>query len=161
MHSRPLAILALALAVAGCASKPTIRTDVAPGANFAQYQTFSWISSGVPAGMNPMLGERIRNGVETALTAKGYTKVDPGPGDLSLAYTVGAERKTDITTYGAFGRGLDISQYTEGRLTIDAFDTKTQRPVWHGSATQVIDPGGDPSRVDPVVSETMARFPPR
>jgi hypothetical protein len=161
MKHRTLATLALALALSGCASKPTIKTDVAPGANFAQYQTYSWISAGVPQGMNPIVGQRVHDAVDGAMTAKGYTRVDQGQGDLALAYTVGAQRMTDITTYGPYGRGIDVYQYVQGHLTIDAFDSKAQRPVWHGSATQVIDPNGDASKIDAVVAETMAKFPPR
>jgi hypothetical protein len=161
MNRRTLALAAIALTVAACASKPTIKTDVAPGANFAQYRTYSWISSGVPAGMDPVIGARIRSAVDSAMTSKGYTLADPGPGDLSMAYTVGAQEKTDVSTYGAFGRGLNVYQYTQGRLTVDAFDSKTQAPVWHGSATQQINPGGDPAKVDGVVAQVMAKFPPR
>ena len=93
-------------------AKPKISADTTPGANFASYRTFAFANAQPPAGRNPVAWERIRQGVEQGLTGKGYAKADAG--DLSVIITVGARDKTDIETWGRFGRQVDVYQYTEG-----------------------------------------------
>ena len=156
-----LAVLAAPVALSACATKPQVSSEVTRGANLAAYQTFSFVNATPPAGMNPVTFERIRQDVASALTAKGYTKA-AGQGDLSVIITLGARERTDINTWGAFGRQIDVNQYTEGKMAVDVFSTQTQQPLWHGQATQTIDPNRpDPTVVDTAVAEVMARFPPR
>jgi len=158
MNRRSIALILGALALSACASAPTVSSDTTPGANFANYKSYTWVNPLPPAGMNPVSFERIRQGVDGALSAKGYSKADPG--DLSVILTMGAQDKTDINTWGRFGRQVDVYQYTEGKLSVDVFDTKTKQPLWHGSATQTIDPSkSDPAMIDAAVSGVMAKFP--
>jgi hypothetical protein len=148
------------LALTACASTPQVSSDTTPGANFAAYHTYAWANTAPPAGMNPVTFERMRMGVDSAMSAKGYTQGDPG--DLTLILTLGAQDRTDINTWGRFGRQVDVYQYTEGKMSLDVFDTKTKQPLWHGQATQPIDPNqSDPAQVDAAVSGVMAKFPPR
>src|SRR4029450_10485430 len=92
-----IALAAGLLAVPAWA-KPTLSTDTTPGANFANYKTFAFVNALPPAGMNPGADERVPQGVEQGLTAKGYSKAEPG--DLSVIVTVGAKDKTDVSTWG-------------------------------------------------------------
>jgi hypothetical protein len=79
---------------------------------------------------------------------------------MSQVITFGAQDKTDINTWGAFGRQVDVYQYTVGQLSVDVFDTKTRRPLWHGQATQTVTPGKlKPEKVDKIVGDIMARLP--
>jgi len=158
MNGRSMALVLGALALSACASTPTVSSDTTPGANFANYKSYTWVNPLPPAGMNPVSFERIRQGVDGALSAKGYSKADPG--DLSVILTMGAQDKTDVNTWGRWGRQVDVYQYTEGKLSVDVFDTKTKQPLWHGSATQTIDPNkSDPAMIDAAVSGVMAKFP--
>src|SRR5690606_14148043 len=112
------------------------------------------------AGMNPVAYERIRQGVEQGLTAKGYSKAECG--DISVDISVGARDKTDVETWGRFGRQVDVHQYTEGQLSVDVFDTKTQQPLWHGQATETINAQKvDPQKIEAAVTGIMAMFPAR
>ena len=160
MNRRSIALVLAALALSACASTPDVTSDTTPGANFANYKTFTWVNPLPPAGMNPVAFERIRQGVEGQLIAKGYSKAEPG--DLSVILTLGARDKTDVTTWGRFGQQVDIYTYTEGKLSVDVFDTKTKQPLWHGQATQTITPGkSDPALIDAAVNGVMAKFPVR
>ena len=153
-------VLAASLLAAPAWAKPKVSADTTPGANFATYQTFAFVNPKPPAGMNPVAYERIRQGVEQGLTAKGYSKAEQG--DLSVVITVGARDKTDVETWGRFGRQVDVHQYTEGQLSVDVFDTKTQQPLWHGQATETINPQkADPQKVEAAVTGIMAKFPAR
>ena len=153
-------VLAASLLAAPAWAKPKVSADTTPGANFAAYQTFAFVNPQPPAGMNPVAYERIRQGVEQGLTAKGYSKTEQG--DLSVIITVGARDKTDVETWGRFGRQVDVRQYTEGQLSVDVFDTKTQQPLWHGQATETVNPQKvDPEKVETAVTGIMAKFPAR
>ena len=45
---------------------------------------------------------------------------------------------------------------------MDAFDTKTRQPLWHGQATDTFDPKKiDPVKLEKAVSDVMSRFPQR
>jgi hypothetical protein len=160
MNRRTIAMLAVALALGACASTPTVSSDVTAGTNFSNYKTYAWVNALPPAGMNPVAYERVKLDIQNGLAAKGYTQGSPG--DLSLILTVGARDKTDINTWGAWGRQVDVYQYTEGKVSLDAFDTKTKQPLWHGAASQTIDPNkSDPAMIDTAVSAVMAKFPAR
>lgn len=152
--------LAAGLLAAPAWAKPKVSADTTPGANFAAYQTFAFVNPQPPAGMNPVAYERIRQGVEQGLTGKGYSKAEQG--DLSVVITVGARDKTDVETWGRFGRQVDVHQYTEGQLSVDVFDTKTQQPLWHGQATETVNPQKvDPQKIEAAVTGIMAKFPAR
>jgi hypothetical protein len=149
--------IALALPLAAAAR---VSSDTTPGVNFSTYQTFTVVNSAAPAGMNPVAFERIRQGVEQGLTSKGYAKAPQG--DIAVIITVGAQDKTDVHTWGAFGRQVDVHQYTEGQLSIDAFDSKTKQPLWHGQDTESVERGHvDEEKVDKRVGQVMAEFPAR
>jgi hypothetical protein len=137
---------------------PKISTDTLPGANFAQYKTFGWANSAPPANMDPVAFARIQMDIESALAGKGYTK-SANP-DLGLVLSLGAQNKTDINSWGFFGRQLDVYQYTEGKLSLDAFDLKTKQAVWHGQADETIHPDKpNPSKIDNAITKLMMKFP--
>jgi hypothetical protein len=161
MRRRDLvAALAAAAALVACASQPKVTSDVTPGANLAAYKTFALVEQRAPGGMDPVAFERIRQGVSDALVTKGYTRAEPG--DLSVIVTLGARDKTDINTWGRFGRQVDVYQYTEGKMSVDVFDTKTRQPLWHSQATETIHPEHpDPAAIAAAVTSVMASFPPR
>ena len=157
------------LALAACQS-PTITTDVAPGANFAAYRSFTLVAAqppapapaglpfAPPAGANPLAYERIRQDIEASLLAKGYAEEPPG--ELSVIVTVGTRDRTSVNSWGPFLSQLDVHQYTQGELAVDVFDTRTHKPLWHGQASQTIDPDkSDPKVIDAAVAGIMAQFP--
>jgi hypothetical protein len=137
---------------------PKISTDTLPGANFGSYKTFGWANSRPPANMDPVAFARIQEDVEGGLASKGYTKSNTP--DLALVLSVGAQNKTDINTWGFFGNQLDVYQYTEGKLSLDAFDSKTKQAVWHGQADETIHPDKpNQSKLDSAIAKLMLKFP--
>lgn len=156
--------LALLIGTLSCgvsaASAATVSANAMPGVNFSGYQTFAWVDTRPPAGMDPVAYAQIRQSIEGALTGKGYTKADAG--DLSLILTVGKQDKTDIQTWGRWGMQTDVYQYTEGKMSLDAFDTKTKQPVWHGSAEETINPNKpNMSKINSGIAKLMVQFPVR
>ncbi len=161
MHSKFLLILGLAsgfVLAADVQAKPKISTDSVPGVNFSAYRTFSWVNTAPPAGMNPVMYQRIMADIEAALTQKGYRKA--ATGDLSLALTIGAQQKTDIQTWGRFGLQTSVYQYVVGQLSLDAFDTRTKQALWHGQASETVNPDKpNPAKVDAAIAQLMQSFP--
>lgn len=160
MHRRLFGLGLIVLTLGACETAPSISSDTAPGTNFAAYRTYEWVEIAPGPGMNPVSLERMRQGIERAMAAKGYTAARPG--DLTLIMTVGGKERVDVHSWGRFGQNVDTYRYTEGRLALDVFDTRTTRPVWHGEATQIVDPGRtDAAAIDAAVAGVMAQFPPR
>jgi hypothetical protein len=154
-------VAAASLTAAGpSAARPQISTDAAQGVNFATYKTFVWASAAAPNGMNPVAFDRIRTNIESALAGKGYQKAAGETGDVSLILTIGAQDKTQVNSFGRFGLQTDVYQYTEGTLSLDAFDTMTKRPIWHGQATETVNPGKTNNKaIDDGVAKLMDKFP--
>ena len=148
----------LSVATASIAG-PSISTQAAPGVNFSSYKTYSWVQAQAPAGGNPITYQQIMADIDTALAGKGYTKA-PANGDISLVLTLGAREKTDVESWGRFGLQTSVYQYTQGQLSLDAFDTKTSQALWHGQTSQTINPDKvNQSKVDAAISKLMAQFP--
>ncbi|MFC3214247.1 DUF4136 domain-containing protein [Novosphingobium panipatense] len=153
-------IAALAIAImTPSAALAKVSSDTTPGVNFQSYKTFYFVNSRPPTGMDPVAFERIRMAIERGLTSKGYTNASGG--DMAIIITIGAKDKTDIDTWGAFGRQVDVRQYTEGSLSVDAFDAKTARPLWHGRAIDNVGSKLNPVKAEKEVGKLMAEFPSR
>ena len=162
MRRKAIASLFLAYSIA-CSSTvlaQSISSQTAPGVDFNAYATFNWDSATPPRGMNPVMYQQIMADVEQQLIQKGYRKAEPG--ELTLILTIGAREKTDIQTWGRFGLQTNVYQYTEGQLSLDAFDTRTAQALWHGQASQTINPKKpNPSKVRKAIVKLMAKFPAR
>jgi hypothetical protein len=127
--------------------------------NFSAYKTYSWVQATAPAGGNPIMQQQIIADMDAALAQKGYVK-SADSGDLSLILTIGAQQKTDVETWGRFGLQTSVYQYTQGQLSLDAFDTKTKQAVWHGQASETVNPDKpNPSKVSAGIQKLMAQFP--
>ena len=152
-------VVGLTLLPGAVIAGPNISTQSAPGVNFGQYKTYAWDHADAPSGGNPIMYQQIISDFDSALAAKGYQKVD-SDGDLSLVLTIGAQEKTDIQSWGRFGLQTSVYQYTQGQLSLDAFDTKTKQAVWHGQASQTVNPDKPkPAKITSAIQRLMADFP--
>ena len=170
-------LYASVLLLTACQTGPTIRSDFDPAVNFANYRTYSWVYTAPPQGMNPLLYERVRASIDRSLNARGFTQANPG--NFAVAFTLGRRdsvRVDDFGPYGGFYPGwgagyrwgwapvynqVDVRNVTEGSLAIDFYDTGTKHPIWHGTATQEINPGSvDQARIDQAVDAVIMKFPP-
>lgn len=173
---RPLAapglMFAAALVLTGCVTTPTIRTDFDQTVDFNRFRSFSWVFSAPPRGMNPLVFQRVRDSIDRTL----QQRFTPGnPGEFAVAFTIGRRDTVEVTDFGVYGSfyrswgwgggrasNLDVRTVSNGTLIIDIYDTATRRPVWHGIASQQINPNRPPSlaQIDSAVAQVLARFPP-
>jgi Domain of unknown function (DUF4136) len=146
-----------------------IKTDFDHHANFSQYKTYSWAKVDTP---DPLWNDRVKEAVDRALTAKGWSQV-PSGGDVSVV-AVGTTREKP--TLQTFYDGFDgwrwagfadattyVENYTEGTLIVDLFDTASKKLVWRGSATDILSgkPEKDEKKVEKAVAKMFEHFPPQ
>lgn len=151
-----------------------VKTDYDRGANFAQYKTYSWQQVKTK---DPPDADRIKNDVNAALAAKGWTQVDSG-GDISIvAMEITQNQQTLNTFYDGFGGGWGWRRFggggfgeatttTEtnkvGTVVVDLFDTKTKQLVWRGSSSDTLSNNSDKNikNLNKGVQKMFKKFPP-
>lgn len=147
-----------------------VKTDYDRGANFGQYKTYSWEKVQT---QDPLWVDRIKNAVNGALTAKGWTPVDSG-GDVSIvAMEITRNQQTLNTFYDGFGGGwrwgggfgnaiTTTDTYKVGTLVVDMFDTKTKDLIWRGSSSDTLSNNSDKNikNLDKGVEKMFKHFPP-
>lgn len=149
-----------------------VKTDYDHNANFGQYRTFSWEKVQT---QDPLLVNRIKDAVNGALTAKGWTPVESGGDVCILAMEITQNRQTLNTFYDGFGGGWrwrgfggfgDATTTTEtyqvGSLVVDLFDAKTKTLIWRGSSSDTLSNNADKNtkNLDKGVQKMFAHFPP-
>jgi hypothetical protein len=156
------------------ASAQQVKTDYDRGANFAHYKTYSWEHVKTKDQLDV---DRIKNAVNAALTAKGWTQVDSG-GDISIvAMEITRNQQTLNTFYNGFGGGwgwrrfggggfgeatTTTETYKVGTVVVDLFDTKTKQLVWRGISSDTLSNNSDKNikNLDKGVQKMFKNFPP-
>ena len=138
---------------------PTINAQAVPGANFGAYKTYAWTPQ-MDAQANPTIYVAVISDVDSVMSQNGYQRVDSN-GDMSLVLTIGSHEKSDVETWGWWGQELAAYEYTVGQLAIDALDTRTKQPLWHGYASEIVDTDTpDMNRINEAIYELITQFPP-
>jgi hypothetical protein len=152
-----------------------VKTDYDRNANFSQYKTYSWEKVQT---QDSLWVDRIKEAVNTALAAKGWTPVQSG-GDVAIvAIETTQNQQTLDTFYNGFGGGwgwrrgggfggfgdatttTDI--YKVGTLVVDLFDARTKTLLWRGSASDTLSDKSDKNikNLDKGVQKMFDHFPP-
>jgi hypothetical protein len=169
-----LALMGIVLVVAGRSSAQQVKTDYDRSANFGQYKTYSWKQVKTS---DPLLVDRIKNSVNAALGAKGWTLADSGGAVSICAIEITQDQQTLNTFYDGFGGGWgwrrfgggglgDATTTTEtykvGTLVIDLFDTKTKQLIWRGTSSDTLSNNSNKNiqNLDKGVEKLFKQFPP-
>src|SRR6266550_4440812 len=101
------ALMGMIFLFAGKSSAQQVKTDYDRSADFAQYKTYSWEHVKT---QDPLYEDRIKNSVNAALAAKGWTQVDSG-GDVSVvAMEITRNQQTLNTFLRRFWRRLALGR---------------------------------------------------
>ncbi len=167
-----------------------IHSDRDPKANFGAYRTFAWIGPAPLARakqgsentsfVSALDDKRIRGAVNRILETRGYRLVDnAAQADLVVAYSVGSEDKVRVHEtpmmapihpypasyrYGSWyaGSTVRVQQYTQGTLTLEFYDRKTEQAVWVGWASKRLSRSDDSQElISEAVTKILANFPSR
>ena len=164
---------ALLAVLCGCGPRIDVRAERSTIATFGRYGTYAWATPAAPARSAAeteasLLDWRIRNAVDRALAAKGYTRTD-GAASLLADYDVALrERNTesgqDNVRYRRQGGTKDMGEsfvagYEEGTLVLQLVDARTRVLAYRASASAVIEPNGDRGRLEKAIEQMLADLP--
>jgi Domain of unknown function (DUF4136) len=170
--SKMAASVGLTLVLAGALLAQHVKTDYDHNANFGQYKTYSWEKVHTK---DPLLVDRIKSAVNSALAAKGWTEV-PSGGDVEVfAIETTQNQQTLDTFYNGFGAGrrwgfrggfgdatTTVETYAVGTLVVDLFDAKTEKLIWRSSSSDTLSDKADKNtkNLDKGVNKMFQHFPP-
>lgn len=158
-----LLLMTLLCLVTSCARAPQLAIQTArdPNANFNNYQTFAWQSG--QRKFSELGEERLRTTVDQELTSKGYRSAPEQEADLLIRYAGRVERqqiqKPLVTSRGP--TMLLPETVDAGALRLQFVDRKTNRIVWQGQASGVINNPDNVTEIVPAVKRILAKFPKR
>ena len=145
----------LALLLSACSTGLSVRSEIDPTVNFADYTTYNFFDPmGIEGGYNSAIfGEHYRKAIGNELARRGYrTSAEP---DLLINVTFRSDDKVKMRSYtapyatgGYYGRpggasygsavgvgvssGTRATKVTEASVFIDMVDFKQHRVVWQG-----------------------------
>lgn len=179
---RVLPVLLFLIVLAACATGPRVSTDADPRTDFSRFQTYAFYDpiAMEQSGYTSYLTEQIRSSVRREMDRRGYGFDEADP-DLRVNFQGVIREKTDVysiprsdvhyfynyraRSYMAMPVWYDdtqVSQYTEGTLTIDLVDADRNHLVWTGSAIgRVVQrtPGERAAEADRAVAAIFEAFP--
>ncbi|MEM6589672.1 MAG: DUF4136 domain-containing protein [Pseudomonadota bacterium] len=157
-----LAFLFLTGLMSACS--PVVYTDTDPSFDFAPLRTFTWAKNPpvVTSGdhqISPLAIAKMTTALKAEFERKGYRFVPSSRrADFAVSYTLGARDKIELRHYPTsytssfrswpwggryygFGYSSPFPQTREvevtiGTLGVDAFDTRTRRPVFHAETSR-------------------------
>ena len=177
--TRVLVGIAALLMIPALASAQKVTYDFNKTANFSGFKTYAH-KEGTKVGQQ-LIDERIVNAIDTALAAKGFTKVDANP-DVFVVYHIAFDKEKDISTYssgygggyGAYGWGwgggmqsstTQVRDILVGTLVIDLADAKAGQLAWRGMGVKEIDTTAKPDKRDKnitnAVNKIFKNYPPK
>jgi len=170
--SRITASLGLTLALAAVSLAQHVKTDYDHNADFGQFKTYSWEKVQTK---DPLLVDRIKAAVNSALAAKGWTEVPSGGDAEVFAIETTQNQQTLDTFYNGFGGGrrwggfggfgsatTTVETYSVGTLVVDLFDAKTEKLIWRSSSSDTLSNNAEKNtkNLDKGVNKMFQHFPP-
>ena len=146
----------------------TMTSDYDHNVNFANYKTYSW---GYLETGNSIWDQRVKNAIDSQLSAKGWTQV-PSGGDVVVNAFGKARREQNVHVswsgfdshlWGPFGDATAIRDtYHVGTLVVEMSDPTSNNLIWRGvlSGTLSHKPDKDTRKLDNDVREMFKHFPP-
>jgi hypothetical protein len=175
-----MVVLVATLLQAGCATKPTVRSDYDHSADFAKYRTFNFASplSTDKMGYSSLVTQQLKSAVQTQLEQRGY-RLDTRNPDLLVNFSGKLQEKQDIEStpgpyygyrtgfYGAWpgysmGNEVYTVNYTEGTLNVDMVDASRMQMVWEGVIVGEVTKEHLQNReaaIDKAVAEIFTKYP--
>ena len=156
--------------LAATASFAQVKTDYDRSTDFTQYKTYSWEKVQT---QDPLWVDRIKEAVNSALAAKGWTQVPSGGNVAIVAMEMTRNQQTLDTFYNGFGGGwrwgggfgnatTTVDNHKVGTLVVDLFDANTKKLIWRGSSSDTLSDKSDKNikALDKGVQKMFDHFPP-
>ena len=160
-----LAILVGVLAISAAAQ--SVQTDYDRSVRFSDLKTFSFAhqqrAATDPLASDSLNDGRIRNGLESQLTANGF-QMKAEESDFVIAYYVTTKNKLNVQDFGYgpprwFGsRDIRVNQYSEGTLMVDFIDAKSNQVIWRGRASGTLEMKGVDKKISKATEKLVKQF---
>jgi hypothetical protein len=171
----------VALSLSAC-NTVAVRTDYARDMSASICHTYAFANEHVanadqPAAYaNPLNAQRLRESIQTNMAARGIQLVDRTAADCVVGYAMGSRQVFDDYYGGYYGAGWGFGGYRRGwgfrggwgydgpwvenetRISVDLFDAKAHKPIWHASASQSVYELSGPEAVQKINLATAAIF---
>jgi len=142
------------LLAAGCASGPTIRSNMDAAAEFNSFRTFGFFQplSTDTEQYQSLISQQLIASTQRELEARGLVLTDSNP-DLLINFSANLDQRLRVTqspsmtsrnmhpnwrgryrTWPAY-QPIEVRQYTLGTVVIDVVDASRRQLVWEGAAT--------------------------
>jgi hypothetical protein len=143
---------AAVLAVAGAAAAQDVNTQFEKSFDFSKVKTFN---AKIATGWGNQIGEQnVLEDIQNGIAAKGWKPVPEGQADVEVLIHGSTKQRHNLNTFysgmgggwgwrGMGGMGMatantSVSDYTEGTLLVDMYDTKTKQLIWRGTAVDEV-----------------------
>jgi hypothetical protein len=163
-------VLASLLVAPGLVQAQKVTVDYDKGTTFTGYKTYAW-TDGTPV-KNQLMHQRILDGVDKQLAAKGFVKVEPTNNpDLIVLYHAAVSTQVQLNTtsmggwgwrYGGGMTTTDVDKIPIGQLAVDIGDAKTKKLLWVGNASDTLsdDPSKNEKKINNALDKMFKKFPP-
>ena len=148
MKSR-LALCAMLLSITSAiALGQTVSVNYNHNQSFAAYHTYAWGSNNTNQIQNSILAQVAQQDIDTAMAAKGFTKVtEAQKPDVILLASGGMRQQTSYSAWGMRGigggmGGITPQQNVEATMIVDLYDAKTQSLIWRGIGQDTLSTNG-------------------
>jgi len=176
------------LALTGCSSID-VKQDFDTTYNFQDFTTYAWLDKDRTRSVdtrinNDLVKNRMISAIESALDAKGFTKVAKDQASFLVEWHGSIDSKLQVDTidhyYRPYGygarRGYDpfvhsrssrtvVSEYDLGTLLIDILDPAEHKLIWRGTGQGIVHDNNEPAEITEnihnAVLEILAQFPPK
>lgn len=165
---KTLSLLVLAvLLVPTSAAARKIQNDFDAGVDFSNYTTYAW-REGIHT-PQPSVHTQIVQAVDAELSAKYLRRIQANP-DVYVVYHASVqEMSVNMSDHGysygsrwQWGGGMKsdtaVQTYPKGTLVVDIWEAETQRLIWRGVATGVVDKGS--GKVTQEIQKMFLKYPP-
>jgi hypothetical protein len=170
VQSKIFASVGIVLLAATASFAQQVKTDYDRSTDFSQYKTYSWEKVQT---QDQLWVDRIKEAVNSALAAKGWTETPSGGSVSVVAIEMTRNQQTLDTFYNGFGGGwrwgggfgdstTTVDNYKVGTLVVDLFDSNSKKLLWRGSSSDTLSDKSNNNikNLDKGVLKMFNHFPP-
>ena len=170
-----IAAIAALAAGAGASLAQDVNVNYVPGTDFSGYKSYKWVEIQGAEKPDQILDTQIKQAIDKALAAKGFTKAAGDAADLAIGYQVALTQQQQWNTYSTggygarrYGGGMGTATSTTiniGTVALDMYDAAAKELVWKGQASKTLSNEKDPEKrqknIDKAMAKLLKDFPPK